>query len=174
MKGRIHVKSIVAGAGLAGLLLALAGAAGGGSSGNRAAAPASGRFQIACTNTLCYLVDSATGDVWMTGDPGFWESKLEVRPTEPGPVVQGFVGQWAADDPNSAGVTLQVEPDGSAVATDGVSRFEGRWAVEGTRMVLSLGDEAMLGEILPDGRLVVTEPGNAENRVTFKKAPQPD
>ncbi len=168
MRGQVDTKSAAVGAVLGISLLLLAGAA----SGGRDEAPVIGRFQIACTNTLCFLVDTATGQVWMTGDFDFRTHKLR----DPSPALTGeaqdFLGRWIADDPQSNNVGLQIEPDGRAVATDGNSRFEGRWRTFGMRIIVTIDDEVLTGELQPDGRLLLGETSQAGNRITLKRAPQ--
>lgn len=168
MRGQVDAKSAAVGAVLGISLLLLAGA----TSGGRDETPVIGRFQIACTNTLCFLVDTATGQVWMTGDSDFRAPKLR----DPSPALtgeaQGFLGRWIADDPQSDNVDLQVEPDGRAVATDGSNRFEGRWRAFGTRIIVTMDDEVLAGELQPDGRLLLGELGQEGNRITLRRAPQ--
>lgn len=191
MRGKIDMKSAVLGVGLGAVLLMLAGAAGGGSGGNPV-----GRFQIACTSTLCYLVDTVDGEVWSTGDKGFWESKLGVstaataqvppvqpaqaaQPNEPVQEVQpiqpangqGFVGRWVADN-GDANVSLQIDADGTAITTDDVSHFQGTWNALGSQLIITVGNEILMASFMNDGRLLVTEPGNTDSRVIFRRAPQ--
>ncbi|MBN1358961.1 MAG: hypothetical protein JW993_00130 [Sedimentisphaerales bacterium] len=166
MRTRIDMKSAAAGAGLVALLLLLAGAAGGGSE-----SPPIGRFQIACTSTLCFLVDTATGQVWMMGDEDFRAPKLQGPSQEVAVQTNGFVGAWVAEDPNNNNVRLLLEPAGSAVATDGNGRYEGRWRLFGTRVVISIDDDVLTGELQPDGYLLLGEPGDEENRVRLRRAP---
>ena len=132
--------------------------------------PAVGRFQIACTDTLCYLVYTVTGQVWTSNDPEFHAPKLSglvpAKTDEP----QGYVGRWVSDDPDETDLGLRLEPDGKAVATEGSKRYEGRWRVDGTRLILNVEDESLAGEMMADGRLSLWEQDNADRRVAFRRA----
>ncbi len=146
--------------------LLVAGVAGGGHD-----APVIGRFQIACTSTHCYLVDTATGQVWTSGEPGFRAPKLGGTPTVATTEAQVFIGRWVSDDPNSNDVALHIRPGGLASATDSSLRFEGRWAIEGTHLVLTIDDEMLVAELLPDGRLSVKEEGGEGDGIVLARAP---
>ena len=186
MRSKIDMKSVAFGVGLGALLLILAGAAN-----SRNGIGEIGRFQIACTSTLCYLVDTVNGEVWSTGDKGFWESKLgvatdvpsqvlPVQPTAPAQDVQprqpaaeqGFVGRWVADNADSATVSLQINADGTAMTTDEVSHYAGRWNALGSQVVITVDSDILMGTLMNDGRLLVSQPGNDEYRAIFHRAPQ--
>jgi hypothetical protein len=167
MKGHINIKSAAIGAAVVVSLLLVTGAVGG-----RGSLPVIGRFQIACTDSICYLVDTATGQVWMTGDRDFREPKLKA----PEPVMTGqaaaFVGHWASDDPEEEDLRIRLEPDGTAVASeDNDRRYEGHWRVEGARVVITIEDETITGELQPDGRLLLWEQGDEDERIMFKRVP---
>jgi hypothetical protein len=82
------------------------------------------------------------------------------------------MGQWMSDDPNEDDVGLQLEPDGRAIATEGDRRYEGRWRIEGTRIIFSVGDESIVGEVQSDGRLQVWEQGQGSEYMTLKRVRQ--
>jgi hypothetical protein len=174
MRGHINIKSAAIGGVMGVLTLLLVGAAGGPGD-----MPVIGRFQIACANAACFLVDTATGQVWMTGNPGFWDSKLgapapaaEVAaPAASEARTQRFVGQWTPEDPQSNNINLRIDADGFAIATDGSNRYEGRWSALGSRIVINLGEEVLMGTLQDDGRLIVGEPDNEEDRVTLRRVP---
>ena len=187
MRGKIDVKSLAAGAGLAALLLMLVGAAGGQNAGGPV-----GRFQIACTTTICYLVDTVNGEVWSTGDKGFWESKLGVstatatpaqvpqaQPNIPVPEVQqiqpatgqGFIGHWVTDNADGGNVSLQIDADGTATTTDEISHFQGTWNALGSQVIITVGGDILMASLMNDGRLLVSQPGKAESRVIFRRVP---
>ena len=164
MKTRIDMKSVVVGGMLAAGLCLLAGAAGSGGTPGPI-----GRFQIACTNTTCYLVDTVAGQVWQSGDREFKSPKLQ----DQGAAVTGeatdFVGQWHSDDPDEDDLGLRLEADGRALATEGSKLHEGLWRVEGARIFITIEDETVTGELDPAGRLILWEEGDADERIPFRK-----
>jgi hypothetical protein len=107
----------------------------------------------------------------MTGDRGFWDSKLNAPTPVPASETNGYVGHWTTNDPNSMNVDLQIRADGGAVATDGNDRYEGRWRLFGTQIIITVEDEVLTGELQPNGRLLLGEPGSESDHVTFRKAP---
>ena len=158
----IDMKSAMAGGILGTLLCLLVGAA------DHSGSPgAVGRFQIACTNMVCYLVDTTNGQVWQSGDRGFKSPKLQDQPVALTGESADFVGQWDSDDPSEDDLTLRIEPDGEAIATEGSRQHEGRWRVEGTRIFITIDDETVTGEIVPEGRLILWEEGNDDDRIPF-------
>jgi hypothetical protein len=133
-----------------------------------------GRFQIACTDSACWLVDTATGQVWYQGDPGFKAPKLAVVPAAQVPEAvpagaEGFVGQWHSDHPDEDDLGLRLEADGRALATEGSRRYEGRWRVEGGRIFVTIDDETVTGEIGADGRLILWAEGDEDERIPFRR-----
>jgi len=168
MKGQIQIKSAVIGAALVLALVLLAGATG--SSGRL---PVVRRFQIACTNMQCYLVDTATGQVWMQADHDFKEPKLEAPAATPALTgdATDFVGSWASDDPQEDDLSIRLEPDGRAIASEDTKQYEGRWRVEGARVVITVEDESVVGELQPDGRLLLWEEGDRDDTIMFKRVP---
>ena len=164
MKTRIDTKSVLIGGMVAVGLCLLAGAAG--SSGGPGPI---GRFQIACTNTMCYLVDTATGQVWDRGDRDFKSPKLQDQRTVVTGEATDFVGQWHSDHPDEDDLGLRLEADGRAVATEGDRRHEGAWRVEGTRIFITIDDETVTGEFDSTGRLVLWEEGDPEEKIPFRK-----
>jgi hypothetical protein len=152
---------------LGALLLLVAGTAGATQSGSDT--PAVGRFQIACTDTVCYLVDTVTGQVWTSADPEFRVPKLSDFLPAKTNETQGYVGQWVSDDPDEDDLGLRIEPNGHAVGTEGKKSYEGRWRVEGTRIFLSIDNDELVGELQPDGCLNLCEDG--DERIVFKKVP---
>lgn len=168
MKGHIEVKSAVIGAVLVLALVLLAGATG--SSGRL---PVVGRFQIACTNTRCYLVDTATGQVWMDDATDFKAPKLDAPASTPALAgdATDFIGQWASDDPKEDDLAIRLEPDGRAIASEDTKQYEGNWRVEGTRVIITVEDESVVGELQPDGRLLLWEEGDRDDTIMFKRVP---
>jgi len=167
MKRHIDIKSAALGGLLATGLLLLAGATGDPSL-------VVGRFQIACTDSICYLLDTATGQVWESRDAGFKAPKLPVAsPAKPPgtlmPGTEGFVGQWHSDHPEEDDLRLGLETDGRALATEGDRRYEGHWHVEGRRIFVTIDDETVTGEIASDGRLVLWEEGDEDERIPFRR-----
>jgi hypothetical protein len=84
MKKWIDVKSVVIGVLAAVSLSLLIGAAGGGGS-----APAIGRFRITAVNDNCFIIDTATGQTWVSYHEGFYEPKLKNLPTSPATSPEG-------------------------------------------------------------------------------------
>jgi len=164
MKTRIDMKSVMVGGMLATGLCLLAGAAGSGGEPGPI-----GRFQLACTNTVCYLVDTATGQVWDHGDPRFKLPKLQDPPVAVTGEATDFVGRWNSDDPDEDDLTLRLEAGGRAFATDGTKRHEGRWRVEGTRIFITIDDDTVTGELDSADRLLLWDEDNADDRIPFRK-----
>ncbi|MBN2128357.1 MAG: hypothetical protein JW741_02635 [Sedimentisphaerales bacterium] len=164
MKTRIDMKSVIIGAVAAVGLCFLVGATG---SGDRPGAI--GRFQIACTNTLCYLVDTATGQVWQSGDREFKSAKLQDRAAAVTGEATGFVGRWDSDHPEEDDLTIRLEAGGRALATEGSRRHEGSWRVEGARLFITIDDETVTGELDPAGRLILWEEGDPDEKIPFHK-----
>lgn len=167
MKTRIDIKSAVVGGLLVAGLCLLAGASGGLSA-------MIGRFQIACTDSVCYLVDTATGQVWDHGDPDFKSPKLPgaaaaKTPRAPMAGSEAFVGLWQSEDPDEDDLGLRLEADGRALATEGSNRHKGKWRVQGGRIFITIEDETVTGEIAPDGRLILWEEGDEDERIPFRR-----
>lgn len=74
MRRHVDTRTFVIGAVIAALVLLAAGAVRQDSSGEV------GRFQVACTDSMAYLVDTTTGQVWRSVDRQFSEPKLTGRP----------------------------------------------------------------------------------------------
>ena len=164
MKTRIDRKSVLIG-GMMGVGLCLWAGAVGSSDGPGPV----GRFQIACTNAVCYLVDTATGRVWQSGDRDFKSPKLQ----DHGAAVTGeatdFVGQWHPDHSDEDDLGLRLEAGGRAVATEGDRRHEGSWRMEGTRIFITIDDDTVTGEFDSEGRLVLWEEGDPDEKIPFRK-----
>jgi hypothetical protein len=164
MKTRIDRKSVLIGGMVAVGLCLLAGAAGS----SDAPGPI-GRFQIACTNTACYLVDTATGQVWDHGDREFKSPKLQdQRATVTGKATD-FVGRWDSDHPEEDDLTIRLEADGRALASEGSRRHEGTWRVEGTRIFITIEDETVTGQLDSADRLILWEEGDPDEKIPFRK-----
>ncbi|MBN1361080.1 MAG: hypothetical protein JW993_10825 [Sedimentisphaerales bacterium] len=167
MRGQIDVKSAALGALLAVLVMLVAG-----SDGNGREAPQMGRFQIACTNTECFEVDTATGQVWRSSSGSFSHPKLQ-GPAAANATIQSsdFLGRWLWEDPKASDRSLRLEPGGRVSYTEEGRGYEGLWYVEGTRMIVAIDNETFAGEMQPDGRLILSAPGRDDKQVSLKKAP---
>ena len=164
MKTRIDGKSVIVGGMVAFGLFLLTGAAGSGDGPGPV-----GRFQIACTNAVCYLVDTSTGQVWQSGERDFKSPKL---PDQRAPVTgeaADFVGRWDSDHPDEEDLTIRLEAGGRAIATEGTRRHEGSWRVEGTRIFITIDDETVTGQLDSAGRLILWEEGDPDEKIPFRK-----
>ncbi len=162
MNKRIHLKSLLIAAASLALLLLLAGAAA------RSPQPQIGRFQIACTDSACYLVDTATGAVWHSGDRDFRRPKI-APVTEAGDLeMKDFVGQWRSVS-DGGKVRLWLESDGTARA-ESPEPHEGSWRLAGDRILITLDeDQTITGYIDTLGNLVLWEEGHDDDRMSFEK-----
>ena len=162
MNKRIHLKTLLIAAASLALLLLLAGAAG------RSSQPQIGRFQIACTDSACYLVDTATGAVWHSGDRDFRRPKI-APVTEVGkPEKKAFVGQWRSIG-DGGKVRIWLESDGTARA-ESPEPHEGNWRLAGDRIIITVDeDESATGYIDTLGNLVLQEEGHEDDRLSFEK-----
>ncbi len=169
MSRHVHLKSAAVGAALGVLFLLLAGAA---QRKDDTDTPAIGRFQIGGTYTLCYVVDTSTGQVWASVDPGFKEPKLHAAAPTLTTELAGFLGRWVWEDATAADRDIQIEPDGRALATEENRHYEGRWYIEETHIVITISDEILVGELQPDGRMSLWEPGNdQQQQIVLRKVP---
>jgi hypothetical protein len=164
MEIRIDLKSAVIG-GVAVLALGLViGAAGERPSGTI------GRFSLVTggTSDLTYLVDTATGRVWRSGDRGWKDPKLGDRHVPDAAESSAFLGHWRSVPGSEEDLGLHLEPEGRARATGDGDAYEGAWRAEGTRIVITIDDEVVVGEVTPDGDLVLWEKEGGD-RMTFRK-----
>lgn len=165
MKARFDIRSLVVGGLVLGMIVLLAGAVG------SDPLPEIGRYQIACTQTMCYLVDSMTGQVWSAGDRGFKDPKIKDKAVRVREATKGYVGQWSATDPDHSDVSIHLKADGLLIAKEGSDEVhEGHWRVVGDRITLSVEDEAFTGQMSGDGQLILWENGNEDDRLIFQRA----
>ena len=166
MKARFDIRSLVVGGMVVGMVVLLAGAAG------SDPLPEVGRFQIACTQQTCYLVDSMTGQVWRDRDGGFKAPKIKSRAVSARGAAKGYVGQWSATDPDQSEVSIHLKADGLLNAKEGDSNkdHKGHWRAVGDRITLSVEDEAFTGQMSDDGQLILWEDGNEDDRLIFQRA----
>ncbi len=157
----MNIKAVVVGVVLLTLLCLLTGAAG------HEPLPQVGRFQIDCTNTSCYLVDTVTGQVWNNSHRDFYKPKLQPPPVGPPAKAQDFIGQWRSDEEDAI---LWLEKDGSARANADDKEHQGRWRVADGKIVVTIDDDTFNGEIAPDGALALWEEGfHSDGRVRFRR-----
>lgn len=162
MKKHTNIKTAVIAIVIVALLCLLAGAA------RRDPLPQVGRFQIDCTNTSCYLVDTATGQVWSPGSREFYRPKLDTQPAGPPAKAEDFIGQWRADKED---VTLWLEEGGVARGASDGEEHEGTWRSQGSRVFIMIHGEAITGQIAPHGGLMLSqdEGGDEGERIHFRK-----
>jgi len=162
MNRRVKIRTaIVASISLA-ILCLLTGAATNGPS------PQVGRFQIDCTNTSCYLVDTATGQIWVSGSRDFYKPKIDTQSVEMKVEPKDFIGQWRADKED---VTLWLEEGGVARGSSDGEEHEGTWRSQGSRVFIMIFGSPIAGEIAPSGGLSLwqDEGGDEGERVYFRK-----
>ena len=164
MKTRIDMKSVLIGGMAAVGLCLLAGAARTGNGPGQI-----GRCQIACTNTLCYLVDTATGQVWQSSNRDFKSPKLQDQRAAVTGEATDFVGRWDSDHPDEDDLTIRLEADGRALASEGSRRHEGTWRLEGTRIFITIEDETVTGQLDSADRLILWEEGDPDEKIPFRK-----
>jgi hypothetical protein len=167
MKKGIDVKSAVIGGLLTLAVVLLVGAAGGVMTG----IPTIGRFTLACTNEQCYMVDTATGQAWTNYDGTFKTAKLQDPATAATAAAERFMGRWVFEEPNGPMASLRIEPQGHVQAARGNDRYEGRWHLEGKRLVVNVEEDEFYTELQPDGGLLLWQEGQDDHRMILKKAP---
>jgi hypothetical protein len=167
MRKWFDVKSGIIGALLGALVVLLIGAAGGVMTG----IPTIGRFQITCTNANCYMVDSATGQAWNNSDGQFTHPKLQDPATAAAAMAERYFGLWVYTDPNGRAGSLKIDPQGFVSATKGDEELEGRWHIEGNRLLFNIGSTPYNAELQSGGRLVMRQIGQEDKALTFKKTP---
>ncbi len=144
MKRRLDLTSAIAGCLLAGALCLALGATRSSDDGNGR------RFHIACTDSSCYLVDGATGQVWNPhkDSTDFYMQKLGGLGTY---ATKRFVGQWKPDD-NQDNMTVGLEATGRAVLIDSEGVLHaGQWRVFDHHIVVDrLDGERQLMSIIWD------------------------
>jgi hypothetical protein len=171
MTHRFDLKSMMVGGLLIAALALLAGAVTDGP-----AAPA-GRFSMVTTANRAFLLDTATGQVWVASgtissdsEQVFKAAKLgsETAPIATAATGQGrrFAGQWKATRPNEDDLNLRIDPDGRCSAMDDDRTHKGSWRIEGERIIITIDDEAVQGELGADGRLVLWEE-DGDERIAF-------
>ncbi len=140
-----------------------------------------GRYQVCCGQNSAYLVDTATGQVWINNEREFRAPKLrsegvsespaaakppvarapaiEALRTEPRPRTRpaGFVGKWVLKHPTEGQLGIQIEPDGRAVLTEGDQSWEGKWRTEGDQITITTEAETVTARLDDQGRLLVRE-----------------
>ena len=165
MKARFDIRNLVVGGAVVGMVVLLAGAVG------SDPLPEIGRYQIACTQLTCYLVDSMTGQVWSDRDGGFRDPKIKSKAVRAREAAKGYAGQWSATDPDQSDVSIHLKADGLLIAKEGSDEVhEGHWRVVGDRLTLSVDGEAYTGQISDDGQLILWEDGNEDDRLIFRRA----
>jgi hypothetical protein len=157
-----------------------------------------GRYRACCSQNTAYLVDTVTGQVWLNSEREFRVPKVRaeaaserpaatVRPpaartptiepprieaprTEPRPATRpaGFTGKWVLTHPTQGQFSIQIEPDGRAVLTQGDKSTEGRWRVEGDQIAIATEQESLTAQLDDQGRLMVRE-GEGEP-IAFQRA----
>ena len=164
MKVFFDIRSLAVGGAVVGMVVLLAGAAG------SDPLPQIGRYQIACTQTMCYLVDSMTGQVWSVSDRGFKDPKIKGRAVRTTEATKGYVGQWSGMTPDQEEVSIHLKADGLADAKDEDGKdYAGHWRVVGNRITLSIGGEDLTGEMSGDGQLILWAEGDEDERVIFQR-----
>lgn len=165
MTVRIDPKSLLIGVALAGLLVLVVGVV------SEHRSPQVGRFRLTCTSTHAYLVDTVTGQTWSSGrgHAPFAAPKLALRAAAAPAEAKAFVGRWvsAGSDHDSLGITL--DADGSCEATDNGDAHIGSWRAEGGHVFIMIDDETVTGQIDADGRLVLWEQGDEDDRIPFTR-----
>ena len=164
MKARFGIRSLVVGGVVVGMVVLLAGAAG------SDPLPEIGRYQIACTQTKCYLVDSMTGQVWSSSGFGFTDPKIKGKAVRAREAATGYVGQWSGMTPDQSEVSIHLKADGLVHAKDDDGKdHEGHWRVVGDRITVSVDGEALTGRMSDDGQLILWEDGDEDNRLVFQR-----
>ncbi len=165
MKAHFDIRSLVVGGVVVLMVVLLAGAAG------TDPVPQIGRYQIACTQTTCYLVDSMTGQVWSDRDGGFKDPKVKSRAARTTETAKGYVGQWHTADPDKEQLSIHLKADGllNAKEADDDKDYRGHWRVVGDHIALSVDDEALTGRMSDDGQLILWEDGNEDDRLAFRR-----
>jgi len=163
MNRRTNIKTVTIVIVLVALLCLLTGA-------SRLASPLQvERFQIDCTDSSCYLVDTATGQVWRSSDRDFMSPKLDVQPENVPAEVKNLLGQWKSTDKEGQEITLRLEVDGNARGVEKGKIHEGRWQTQGEKIVLTFDDDTLWGQIESDGRMTLWENDDDEDRLHLQK-----
>jgi hypothetical protein len=163
MRASFNIRSLVVGGVVAGMVLLLAGAM------STDPLPEIGRYQLSCTQNRCYLVDSMTGQVWPDRVTEFREPKIKSRAEKVDEAAKGYLGRWSGVTPDKEQLSLHLEADGFLHVKDKDGKeHTGRWRLSGDRIILSVDDETIIGQMSGDGRLIMWEEDNEDNRVIFR------
>lgn len=163
MKARFDIRSLMLGGVSVGIVILLAGAVG------SDPMPEIGRYQLACTQGNCYMVDSTTGQVWSNHHGSFWGPKIKSKAVRAKEAAKGYVGQWSGKTPDQSEVSIHLNADGLVHAKDEDGEVhEGRWWVVGDRITLSIDGETLTGQ-MSNGELILWEDGDEEDRVIFQR-----
>ncbi len=154
MKVHVDLKSVVIGFLLAGVVFLGLGTA---RIGPREVV---GRFQIACTDTLCFVVDTVTGQVWTSQQKEFLEPKIKTVAAEiQAEAGKAFVGAWRTVDGQDPELTIRLDADGGVLATEvgDDDEYPGSWRMDGDRVVINVDEEEYTAEMTSGGRMILHE-----------------
>jgi len=128
-----------------------------------------GRFQVAVGTGAAYVVDTATGRVWQRGQMGFLEPKLpveieaktaiETEATAAPRAARDFIGKWVQRHPTEGQISMQIQPGGTVVLTEGQRSWEAQWRMDGDRIVITTDDATVTAQINAEGQLLVSAEG---------------
>jgi len=173
MTWRIHNRSLVLGGVWGAGLCLLIGAA----ARNELPGPV-GRYDIGCTQSGAYLIDTVTGQVWHNSEREFRTPKVGSGSASPVPTTArtpaagtpgGFIGKWVLSHPTEEQLSIQIAPDGRAVLTEGDKSWDGKWRIEGNRITITTEQESVTAQLDDQGGLLVRE-GTGE-AIPFVRAP---
>jgi hypothetical protein len=158
MKVNFDIRSLLLGGCVVGIVVLLVGAVG---------RDPQGRYQIAGTQSTCYLVDSTTGQVWSDRERGFSDPKVGSRAKA---AAKPYLGQWRDASSDQSQISINLKGDGLLLAKDESGEDqEGRWELVGDRITLSVWGTVLMGQVTSDGRLMVWEDGNSRSRMIFQR-----
>lgn len=94
-----------------------------------------------------------------TEAPRIESPKVETPKIEPRPPARraGFTGKWILKHPTEGQFSIQIEPDGQAVLTQGDKSSTGKWTVEGDQITITTERETVTARLDDQGRLLVRE-----------------
>lgn len=135
-------------------------------------APQIGRFQIDCTQTTCYMVDTVTGQAWASHAAAFGKPKIKGPEERTATALKGYVGRWVAVDPDQTEGAITFNADGTLVTEDdeGGDTYSGTWRVEGNCVRFDVDKEPFTGEISANGQLILWEDTETDDKLVFKPA----
>lgn len=185
MTWRVDRKSVALGAVLGVGLSVLVGAAR-----NEPAGPVD-RYRVSCSQNTAYLVDTVTGQVWLSSEREFRTPKLRTESTsetqatattptrtptvesprtEPRPGIRmaSFIGKWVLTHPTQGQFAIQIERDGRAILSQGNQSSEGKWQLDGDHITITTDRESMTAQVDDQGRLQVKEAGGEP--IAFQRA----